>query len=333
MSNIVQCLWIGRSLSPLEQLSIRSFLANGHEVHLYLYEQIDGVPSGTYVRNAERVLPRSAQFLYREYPSYAGFSNFFRYRLLLQNGGWWVDLDTICLRPFDFASEYVFSSEDVPGGGTKANVGATKVLAGCELMADLWRQCESFDVSKLGWGECGPKLMAEAIGRHDLDRFVQAPAAFCPIPWWEWRNVLDPDEACDLPEDTYAIHLWNEMWRRASVDKFAEVAAGSLYARLQERFPPAGELVTGRSRMGWSRTWGRLKKYSRLRELSQRPDEHPCQPETTSENRGEATSSSLTRSPIRISAVVLTKNGARRIERCLRSILNSGFADEVVAVH
>ena len=102
MSTIIQCLWIGRALSPLEQLSIRSFLANGHEVHLYLYEQIEGVPRGTRVRNAERVLPRSAQFLYREHPSYAGFSNFFRYRLLLEKGGWWVDLDTICLRPFDF---------------------------------------------------------------------------------------------------------------------------------------------------------------------------------------------------------------------------------------
>lgn len=333
MSNIVQCLWIGRALSPLEQLSIRSFLANGHEVHLYLYEQIEGVPKGTRVWNAERVLPRSAQFLYREYPSYAGFSNFFRYRLLLEKGGWWVDLDTICLRPFDFTSDYVFSSEAVMGGGTKTNVGATKVPAGCELMADLWRQCEAFDVSKLSWGECGPNLMAQAIHRHGLDNYVQPPQAFCPLPWWEWRNVLDPDAACDPPADTYAVHLWNEMWRRAGIDKLAPPSASSLYARLQNRFPPARELVTGRSRLGWNRTWGALRKFSPTVDGSQEPAKSPRQRETTGESEREETSSSPVRvnqSPIRISAVVLTKNGEQRIERCLRSILRSGFADEIV---
>jgi hypothetical protein len=333
MSTIIQCLWIGRALSPLEQLSIRSFLANGHEVHLYLYEQAEGVPRGTRVRNAERVLPRSAQFLYRDHPSYAGFSNFFRYRLLLEKGGWFVDLDNICLRPFDFTADYVFSSEDVLEGGTKANVGATKVPAGCELMADLWPQCEAFDVSTLAWGECGPKLMAQAIRRHGLDKFVQPPRAFCPLPWWDWRNVLDPDADCDPPEATYAIHLWNEMWRRAGVDKFAEGPAGSLYARLQDRFPAGRELVTGRSRLGWSRTWGRLKKYSRSLAGAQKCPKNQRQLETSVEDDQQRTSSSSTglkQSPTRISAVVLTKNGEQRIERCLRSILDTGFADEIV---
>ena len=39
-------------------------------------------------------------FRYRDNGSYAGFANFFRYELLRKRGGWWVDLDTICLRPF-----------------------------------------------------------------------------------------------------------------------------------------------------------------------------------------------------------------------------------------
>ncbi len=35
------------------------------------------------------------------------FANFFRYKLLLEKGGWFVDSDTICMRPFDFDNEYV----------------------------------------------------------------------------------------------------------------------------------------------------------------------------------------------------------------------------------
>ncbi len=330
MSNIIQCLWIGRCLSPLEQLSIRSFLANGHEVQLYVYEQIEGVPCGTRIRNAEHVLPRASQFLYREYPSYAGFANFFRYRLLLEKGGWWVDLDTICLRPFDFASNYVFSSEDVLEGGTKANVGATKVPAGCDLMADLWRQCEAFDVSKLAWGQCGPNLMAESIRRHKLNQFVQSPQAFCPLAWWEWERALSHDVGYEPPEDAYAIHLWNEMWRRAAIDKFTPAPAGSLYAQLHDRFPAGREIATGRSRLGWNATWGTLKKYPA------RPVPVPqtlAASDATSEDDGGVGVSQPARSKqssIRVSGVVLTKNGEKRIGRCLQSIVTSGFVDELV---
>lgn len=42
----------------------------------------------------------------------------FRYKLILERGGWWVDLDTVCLRPFDLDLEHVFASEP---DGTVAN--------------------------------------------------------------------------------------------------------------------------------------------------------------------------------------------------------------------
>ena len=143
--------------------------------------------------NAERVLPRAAQFLYRDYPSYAGFSNFFRYRLLLE-GAAGVSIST----PFACVHLNLSPTMSSPAkmfwkAARKRIVGATKVPAGCDLMADLWRQCEAFDIGKLAWGECGPKLMAEAIHRHGFDQLVQPPRAFCPLPWWEWRNVLDRD--------------------------------------------------------------------------------------------------------------------------------------------
>ena len=36
MSNIIQSLWIGKPLSKLEQLSIKSFIDNGHE-NIYMF--------------------------------------------------------------------------------------------------------------------------------------------------------------------------------------------------------------------------------------------------------------------------------------------------------
>jgi len=102
MNKIIQGLWIGPELSVMEQLSISSFLLNQHEYHLYVYDEPKNVPLGAVVRDANEILPASRIFQYKHFPTYAGFANFFRYKLLLERGGWWADTDTICLKPFDF---------------------------------------------------------------------------------------------------------------------------------------------------------------------------------------------------------------------------------------
>src|SRR2546423_1207898 len=111
MNKIIQGLWIGPELSVMEQLSIASFMRNGHEYHLYIYDEPKNVPVGALIKDANEILPAASVFQYKQYPSYSGFSNFFRYKLLLERGGWWVDTDTICVKPFDFPELYVFFSE------------------------------------------------------------------------------------------------------------------------------------------------------------------------------------------------------------------------------
>src|SRR3954451_19785346 len=69
---VIQTLWIGPELSTLERLSLRSFLAHGHEVCLYTYGEVRGVPAGGAVRDAAEILPAAAVFRYRDLPSYAG---------------------------------------------------------------------------------------------------------------------------------------------------------------------------------------------------------------------------------------------------------------------
>src|SRR5579883_2826667 len=71
----------------MERLCIASFLKHGHEVHLYVYQDTEGIPPGTVVRDGREILPESRIFMYREYATYAGFANFFRYKLLLEKGG------------------------------------------------------------------------------------------------------------------------------------------------------------------------------------------------------------------------------------------------------
>ena len=228
----VQGLWIGPELSVMEQLSIASFLQNGHEYHLFVYDEVKNVPAGTVIRDASEILPVSRIFQYKHQASYAGFANFFRYKLLLERGGWWIDTDVICLKPFDFVDEYVFSSE-LDQEREVISSGIIKAPAGSEVMAYAWQVCERKDPQQLMWGETGPRLMTEAVRKCSLENYVKPPRVFSPLRFNEWRRVLEPSE---VGEESYAIHLWNEMWRASGQDKNATYDENCLYERLKRKY-------------------------------------------------------------------------------------------------
>jgi hypothetical protein len=235
MSGVIQALWIGVELSSMEQLSLRSFLANGHEVHLYVYGDVEGVPRETVLRDGNEILPASRIFQYRDFASYAGFSNYFRYRLLQLRGGWWIDTDTVCLRSLsDLDGDYVFAAEQ-HGDTTFVSSAVIKAPAGSAPMEWAWSACDARDPSTIRWGETGPRLLAEAVKHFGLESFVQPVESFCPIGYAEWDRVLDP-VAPALPGTPRTVHLWNEMWRRAGRDKNARYDPRCLYEQLRHRY-------------------------------------------------------------------------------------------------
>ena len=190
MQSPIQSLWVGDHLSAMEHMAIASFLRHGHIFHLYVYQRPTGIPEGTTVRDANEILPAARIFKYRKYDSYAGFSNFFRYKLLLERGGWWVDMDLICLKPFRFPAEYVFSSE-MEAGRPTINGGAMKAPVGSQIFKYAWQVCQTFDPRKLKWGQSGPALMSRCVEKCALRQFVQPPDVFCPIHGSDWETVLD----------------------------------------------------------------------------------------------------------------------------------------------
>ena len=235
MNDIIQGLWVGPELSVMEQLSVSSFLRHGHEYHLYVYTDVKNIPAGAIVKDGNEILPASRIFQYKQKASYSGFSNFFRYKLLLERGGWWVDTDTVCLKPFDFAEEYVFSSEFAMGQEF-INSGICKAPAGSDAMAYAWGVCEQKDPEQLVWGETGPRLMAAAVAKFSLEGYKQPPEVFCPLGYGDWHKVLDPEADLKFAGSTYAIHLWNERWRGAGQDKNAAYPEDCLYEQLKRQY-------------------------------------------------------------------------------------------------
>jgi Glycosyltransferase sugar-binding region containing DXD motif len=112
-NDIIQSFWHG-PLTPIQHLCFASFLKNGHQIHLYAYETIAGLPEGVELKDARRILPEKKIFTYRrgkDRGNIAAFSNLFRYQLLYLKGGWWSDMDVICLKNLDFHQECLFVAQ------------------------------------------------------------------------------------------------------------------------------------------------------------------------------------------------------------------------------
>jgi len=122
----VMSLWMGESLSDIEIMSINSYFYHGHKVILYVYEDIGNIPKDVDVRDANEILPydnfkRMDIFRFekfdnlglpkenRMYLCYSIYSDLFRYSLLYKLGGWWTDLDAICMKHYDFDQQHVFA--------------------------------------------------------------------------------------------------------------------------------------------------------------------------------------------------------------------------------
>jgi len=226
---------VGPRLSAVQRLCIESFLQNGHPFHLYVYEDVADVPAGTLLCDATEILPASRIFQYYEHASYAGFANFFRYKLLLEVGGWYVDTDEVCLRPFEFDAEYVFAAQGIRTPRL-VNINVIKVPPGSEIMGRAWDACQAMDTATLRWGVSGPELFNRLVEECGLQNFVQPPEVFNPFDFSDWESQIDGAAALDFGTPTYGVHLWSEMWRRAGLDTDAVYPKNCLYERLKRRY-------------------------------------------------------------------------------------------------
>jgi glycosyltransferase involved in cell wall biosynthesis len=213
-NRVVNGLWIGNHLSSLELLTIHSFLRHGHEFHLWLYDDVTTpLPKGVILENAEEILPRSRIFRQRDIDPETGvgrlslgpFSDLFRYKLLYEKGGWWVDMDVTCLRPLNFQTGYVFRPHRV---GVVANI--AKCPPRSALMKMTYEQAERETNENTSW-LLPNRILSANVARLKLDRF-----AYPDICNQEsWRDAIQPLICSDqpLPPHWYAIHWANEMWR------------------------------------------------------------------------------------------------------------------------
>lgn len=232
--NEVFSLWIGPTLTLLEQTCINSFLEKGTVFILYIYDNLENVPTGTIIRDANTVVPFSEYSNY-DNPSY--FSNLFRYTLLYELGGIWVDMDLLCIQPIDLSSEYIFSSE-LKNDEQHTNAGIIGCVPKTALMHDCKEEVKRIVYNKqvIKHGQLGPKVLKKYVSKHELDHYVLPPYVFCCFSFREVHSIFN--NTINELEDATCIHLWNNVLLKEGIDKTSPLP-GSLYDNLTTLYAPS----------------------------------------------------------------------------------------------
>jgi hypothetical protein len=237
-----QSFWHGGPLSPYEQFCLKSFIDWGHAVDLYTYDMKLRVPPDVRVCDARDLVAQDEVFVYQAEGfgkgSPSAFSNYFRYKLLAEKGGWWIDTDVVCLSDRIPMGDEFFARQDAEfvAPGTMYFVPGHPVMLKClEQAKNLGRNVK--------WGDTGPRLFTRVLSQQG--RLHQAASAsLCyPVHYSKALDVLRPSSSAALFADINSalfLHVWNSTLVHLGIDKSFRPPQGSLLRMLADRHPVDG---------------------------------------------------------------------------------------------
>jgi hypothetical protein len=240
-THVFQSFWWGEELSCYAAFCMKSFVDFGHTFELYSFTPDLKVPSGVCLRDARELFDTGDVFFYRSglgAGSPSAFSNLFRYKLLAERGGWWVDTDVVCLTAEVPTYHTFFAWEDDFVLGTAILL----FPAGHLAMGRCYE--EALGVGReLDWGRTGPQLFTRVV--MELGMMDEAlPANVCyPLRSPNALVALEPTRASltrARAAQSHFYHVWNEILRRHNVDRNVLPPLGSFLRELADMHPVPG---------------------------------------------------------------------------------------------
>ena len=194
---VVQGFWSGPRLNSLQCACLSSFLHHGHGFELFSYESVKA-PDGVVISDASRVVPKTQIFFYdnprSDRPDIGPFSDYFRYRLLYQRGGWYCDVDTLCLASSLPEGARIWARQSPAIDPDSVAGGQMFIEAGDPLAALLVEKCEALVPGFTVREALGPMLLASTLKECGLPLDMEATAAeFYPIQWIEVFKLWLPE--------------------------------------------------------------------------------------------------------------------------------------------
>lgn len=194
----INSLWISGKLGHQQLLTIKSFMAAGHPFKLWTYEKLE---ADCEVCDAREHLPEKEIFYYKHFGGnfkFGGIAERLKAELLNNLGGWHVDLDVLCIKPFVFENEYMLRPHHT---GVVANV--IKAPANSELTKMYLNHTKKITENNKNW-EYSFAGLGDAVVKLGLQNYIVNPSTFYQ-DHWRWVMFLYKNDL--VPEETvYAIH-------------------------------------------------------------------------------------------------------------------------------
>ena len=241
MIPLVSFFWHGAPLSLYERTCIGSFVSRGFDVQLVSYHADLARPDGVRLVDARRYFAESVLQDYLDADGSAGiaaFSDVMRYAVLKAHGGWWCDADVFCLRDADQWRTRFQDADYVLGYEAQQRVnGAVLYLAPGAPHATRLLERALAAGRKVRWGAIGPKLLTTYTREAGLTDRVQPKHVLYPIACDHAADVLLPqrrDSCIERVRQGFALHLWNEFYRRWGLPKSLLPPRGSFLRECME---------------------------------------------------------------------------------------------------
>ena len=195
--------------------------AAGHPVRVWSYSpgKLDFLAShGFEIRPAEEIIPRGLFDRVLAGSEIRYFSDLFRYAVLYEQGGLWMDSDVILLKPFPFRGDHFLNLQW--RGSHKGHFICGNVMYAerhSRHMRHLYVSTVDRFFASNGkeFGDIGPKLLSDYVASDagaELKDWVSSPMLFNAIDWTETDNFKKPLHVLAEylnDERVFGVHLWN----------------------------------------------------------------------------------------------------------------------------
>lgn len=223
--------WHGDQLSALEMACMRSFLDHGHALRVFTYQKV-ALPEGAINEDASQILPLESYFSYQE--SSSAFSNIFRYKLLLEQGGWWVDTDVVCLKSEIPSCDY-FWAEQSPD---VINSAVLKFPIGDPRLERLLLLGLRGSKKITHWGQIGPELATNVLADEKPQNHLGGMDTAYPVHFFEAHFFWLPEYAALVERrcaNSFFLHLWHSSIKWAGIPLDCAPPPGSFLNNLYLR--------------------------------------------------------------------------------------------------
>ncbi len=171
---------------------------------------------------------------YEKSKNYGERSDIFRYEILYRYGGVYVDVDFVCLKPFDilhdsfefYTSVMPLDCADMLANGVIGSVPGHPILEECIVsLKDDWKKYTAIEKSpgRRMFMRAGPfhfqESFFEATKKNSYGCIALPKSYFFPINYSDRGKLTEKMISQLIKPEAFAIHYWQHSWSKAKVKK------------------------------------------------------------------------------------------------------------------